>query len=347
MIKVSPEQLITQLRSGLRERYLLWGNEPLLLQESRDAIRHAAQGQGFDEHFTFSLEQHTDWDAIFSVCRSLSLFAGRQTLTLYLPENGPNAAMGEQLLRLAGQLHPDLLLILRGHKLTKAQENSAWFKALAQDGVYIACMTPELNRLPQWVTARAALLQLQPDEQAVRLLCYCYEGNLLALSQALSRLALIYPDGKLTLPRVEAAVNDAAHFTPYHWVDALLAGKSKRACHILTQLLAEDNEPVILLRTVQREVMQLLTLQRESRNQPLRTLFDKHRIWQNRRDMITEALDRLDAHTLQVAISLITRIEIRLKQDYGQSVSDDLLTLTLLLSGKAQTGQILYDEQRG
>ena len=68
----------------------------------RDAIRHAAQEQGFDEHFTFSLEQHTDWDAIFSVCRSLSLFAGRQTLTLYLPENGPNAAMGEQLLRLAG-----------------------------------------------------------------------------------------------------------------------------------------------------------------------------------------------------------------------------------------------------
>ena len=347
MIKVSPEQLITQLRSGLRERYLLWGNEPLLLQESRDAIRHAAQEKGFDEHYSFSLEQHTDWDEIFSVCLSLSLFAGRQTLTLYLPENGANAAMGEHLLKLAGLLHPDLLLILRGHKLTKAQENSAWFKAISQDAVFITCMTPELSRLPQWVTSRAAQLELQPDEQAVRLLCYCYEGNLLALSQALSRLALIYPDGKLTLPRVESAVNDAAHFTPYHWTDALLAGKSKRACHILQQLLAEDSEPVILLRTVQREVIQLLTLQRESRHQPLRTLFDKHRIWQNRRPLLSDALARLSAQTLQVAITLITRIEIRLKQDYGQPVGDDFLTLTLLLSGKAQTGQLLYDEQRG
>jgi hypothetical protein len=38
------------------------------------------------------------------------------------------------------------------------------------------------------------------------------------------------------LPRVEQAVNDAAHFTPFHWVDALLSAKSKRALHILQQL---------------------------------------------------------------------------------------------------------------
>ena len=75
------------------------------------------------------------------------------------------------------------------------------------------------------LAARAKQHQLQLDDAASQLLCYCYEGNLLALAQALERLALLWPDGKLTLPRVEQAVNDAAHFTPYHWVDALLAGK--------------------------------------------------------------------------------------------------------------------------
>ncbi len=68
-----------------------------------------------------SLEQHTDWDEIFSLCQALSLFASRQTLTLLLPENGPNAAMAEKLNQLAQLLHSDLLLVLRGHKLTKAQ----------------------------------------------------------------------------------------------------------------------------------------------------------------------------------------------------------------------------------
>ncbi len=42
----------------------------LLLQESQDAIRKAAQEQGFEEHFSFSLEQHTDWDEIFSLCQA-------------------------------------------------------------------------------------------------------------------------------------------------------------------------------------------------------------------------------------------------------------------------------------
>lgn len=52
----------------------------------------------------------------------MSLFASRQTLLLLLPENGPNAAINEQLLTLTGLLHDDLLLIVRGNKLSKAQE---------------------------------------------------------------------------------------------------------------------------------------------------------------------------------------------------------------------------------
>ncbi len=52
----------------------------------------------------------------------MSLFASRQTLSLLLPENGPNAAINEELLTLTGLLHDDLLLIVRGNKLSKAQE---------------------------------------------------------------------------------------------------------------------------------------------------------------------------------------------------------------------------------
>lgn len=73
----------------------------------------------------------------------MSLFASRQTLLLLLPENGPNAAINEQLLTLTGLLHDDLLLIVRGNKLSKAQENAAWFTALANRSVQVTCQTPE------------------------------------------------------------------------------------------------------------------------------------------------------------------------------------------------------------
>ena len=331
MIRIYPEQLSAQLREGLRACYLLSGNEPLLLQEAQDAIRDAAQQQGFTEHFTTTLDTSTDWQALFASCQELSLFSSRQTLLLILPENGPNAAMGEQLLKLVSLLHSDILLILRGNKLTKAQENSAWYKALSQQGVVIPCQTPEHQQLPRWLNNRAKKMGLTLDDAASQLLCYCYEGNLLALSQALERLSLLWPDGSLTLPRVEQSVNNAAHFTPWHWVDALLAGKSKRALHILRQIRNEGSEPVILLRTLQRDLLLLTTLKREMAQTPLRTLFDQHRVWQNRRPLFSDALQRLTLTALTQAVHLLTRIELILKQDYGQSVWLELETLVLLL----------------
>jgi len=201
--------------------------------------------------------------------------------------------------------------------------------------VQVTCQTPEQAHLPKWVAARAKQHNLQLDEAANQLLCYCYEGNLLALAQALDRLSLLWPDGKLTLPRVEQAVNDAAHFTPFHWVDALLSAKSKRALHILQQLRLEGSEPVILLRTLQRELLLLNTLKRQSAHTPLRSLFDKHRVWQNRRAMTTEAINRLSHEQLRQAVQLLMRAELTLKQDYGQSVWSELESLSLLLCHKA------------
>ncbi|WP_054179882.1 DNA polymerase III subunit delta [Trabulsiella odontotermitis] len=335
MIRLYPEQLRAQLTEGLRAAYLLLGNDPLLLQESQDAVRQAAAAQGFEEHHTVSIDASTDWNALFSLCQAMSLFASRQTILLLLPENGTNAAINEQLATLIGLLHDDLLLICRGNKFTKAQENAAWVTQLANRSVMITCQTPEQAQLPKWLAARARQLKLQLDDAASQLLCYCYEGNLLALSQALERLALLWPDGKLTLPRVEKAVNDAAHFTPFHWLDALLAGKSKRALHILQQLRLEGSEPVILLRTLQRELLMLVTLKRQSAQVPLRTLLDKHRVWQNRRPLITDALNRLSAAQLRQAVTLLSRTELTLKKDYGQSVWAELESLSLLLCHKA------------
>ncbi|MCS3432131.1 DNA polymerase III subunit delta [Klebsiella sp. BIGb0407] len=343
MIRLYPEQLRAQLNEGLRAAYLLTGNDPLLLQESQDAIRQAAQLQGFEEHHTAQIDTSTDWQMLFSLCQELSLFARRQTLLLLLPENGPNAAINSQLETLVSLLHSDILLLVRGNKLTKAQENAAWLSQIAERCVQVSCQTPEQNHLPRWVAQRAKQMNLTLDDAANQLLCYCYEGNLLALSQALERLSLIWPDGKLTLPRVEQAVSDAAHFSPFHWIDALLAGKSKRTLHILRQLRLEASEPVILLRTLQRELLQLVQLKRQMASIPLRTLFDKQRVWQNRRPILTEALNRLTLPQLYQGVRLLARIELTLKQDYGQSVWDELEEISLLICNKALPEAFIHD----
>ncbi|MGP1959778.1 MAG: DNA polymerase III subunit delta [Arsenophonus sp. NC-TX2-MAG3] len=335
MIRIYPEQLISQLADKLRTCYLIFGNDLLLLQESMDKVCQVAKQKGFSECHTYSLDGVLDWDIIYHLSQSLSLFASQQILILIFPKNGSTTVIEEKLLKLTELLHPDLLLILRGNKLTKAQENSAWCKKIGQDGVYINCLTPEQSRLPQWVTQRAKAMSITLERQANELLCYCYEGNLLALNQVLESLLLLYPDGNLTLPCVKEAINNTVNFTPYHWVDALLAGKIKRVWHILQQLQREDYEVVILLRIIQRELILLLTLAQQNNDEDLKKLFDQYKIWKSRRQLISTALQRLSLRELHLAIQLITHAELHLKQDYSHSIWPKLETLSMLLCGKS------------
>ncbi|WP_339056668.1 DNA polymerase III subunit delta [Candidatus Regiella endosymbiont of Tuberolachnus salignus] len=334
MIRIYPQQLAGQLNVGLHGCYLFCGNDPLLRQESQESLRHAAQQHNFSEYFNITLDAHTDWEAIFSICQSLSLFASRQILSLTFPETGLSALMSQQLIKLVTLLHPDILLILGINKLIKTQENSQWYKALSQNAVLVNCQTPDHTQLPRWIHTRAKKMKLEVDEAAILLLCDCYEGNLLALSQALQTLSLCYPDGKLTLPRVEQAVHNLACFTPYHWLDAVLAGSRQRTWHILKKLQQEEDTPVILLRILQRELLLLTTLKRQMKQTGLTVLFEQYHVWQNRRNVLTQALQRLSIQQIYQAIHLLTKIEIHFKNDHSYSIWPGLETLSMLLCGE-------------
>ena len=123
----------------------------------------------------------------------------------------------------------------------------------------------------------------------------------------------------------------------------MLAGKSFRAWHILEQLQQEDTEVVILLRTVQRELMLLLTLKRQSTTTALKSLFDQHKVWQNRRPLLTTALQRLSLHQLQSALLLLTQAELHAKQDFSHSVWPDLQSLSMLICTAALPESFIHD----
>ncbi|CUX96344.1 DNA polymerase III subunit delta [Candidatus Gullanella endobia] len=336
MIQLNAEQLGGQLIKALHPCYLLFGNDLFLLQESQDRIRNSAKEQHFTEHFTITLETNTDWDTVFSLCQTRSLFASRQTLLLVLPDSFINASIDEKMFKLVSLLHNDLLFILSSSKINRTMENSAWFKILSKNAVLVSCMTPKQTQLQNWVMKYVETMNLTIDNATCQLLCYFYEGNLFALTQVLKQLSLLYPDGILTVPRVKMAVNDASHFTQFHWIDAILLGKIKRAVHILHQLKLEGAEPITLLRNIQREILLIMILKRQMVIVPLCTLFDHHKIWKNRRPLLTKAIERLTLSKLHNAVKLMMKIELTLKQDYdGYLVWSDLNTLVFLLCGKS------------
>lgn len=342
MIHIYPEELALD-SNKLQACYLIFGNDYFLLEESRNKICQIAKQQNFLIKYSYSIDINTNWDAIYYLSQSTNLFAARQIIILTLPDYGPTSDIAEKLLQLTRSLHPDLLLLLCGNKLTKTQENGAWYKEIGDNGIYIHCLTPEKSRLRKWITKKAKDMRLNLSQQAKQLLCYYYEGDILAINHALEFLSLLYSDENLIDFCIKKIANSTVNFTAYHWVDALFVGNFARSWRILQELQKKDFEIMLLLRIIQRELVLLLTLKLQNNNKNLNKIFNQYKIWQSRRQLIYIAVRRLSLHELQLAIQLIAKVDLCVKKDFNQDIWLNLENLSMLLCSKCPLESFIND----
>ena len=343
MTRIFPEQLANSLSQRLASLYYLVGQDPLLLAEARDLIVKTATEQGFDEKIDVQVEPSTDWDDLLERTQSMGLFFNKQVISLSLPEN-LTTALQARLLELISAVNADILLILQLPKFGKANEKQEWAKKSAEIEPHLTivnCQTPSIEQLPRWVGNRVKAMAMSIEPDALQLLCYSYENNLLALKQNLELLALLYPDHKLSFARVKSVVEQSSVFTPFQWIDAVLDGKEARARRILDGLKAEDVQPVILLRTLQRELMTLLELSKPQRqtsiDQPLpsaqlREGFDRLKVWQNRRNLYQAAFQRLTYRKLYEIIQQLATLERMTKLDFSADIWDKLADISVRIA---------------
>src|SRR3546814_10958711 len=75
IVQIKANQIATHLAKGLAPLYLVAGEEPLVLQETLDAIRAAARKAGFSEREVLDLERGFSWQRVVDASARLSLFA--------------------------------------------------------------------------------------------------------------------------------------------------------------------------------------------------------------------------------------------------------------------------------
>ncbi|MGL5291891.1 MAG: DNA polymerase III subunit delta [Vibrionaceae bacterium] len=333
-MRIFPEQLAVALTKGWSERYLLFGDDLFLKQEARQAILQAAKLHNFAEVHRFEIDARTDWQPIYDCCQSLSLFAVRQILILTLPQTA-SATLNGAIKELITYLHSDIALIVEGPKLSYQQEAAPWCNALKKSATWVTCNTPQEKQFLSFIQQRCAKLSLVADAQAVQLLAQWHEGNLMALEQSLLQLQLLYPDGKLTLPRLEPVLSSHSQYTPFQLIEAIFAGKPKRSARILQQLQDEQVEPSLLLRLLQKELRQLYQLQEQLyKNVPLRQAFDHFKIWQNRRPHYQVALQQLSLALIAKELHALCQLEIAIKTEYSEAPWPALHFFCLSLSDK-------------
>ena len=124
-------------------------------------------------------------------------------------------------------------------------------------GAWLAAWPVELARLPQWLRARAATLELELEDDAVRFIVERTEGNLLAAQQELEKLKLLAQERKgkrVDLAAVQASIGDSARFDVFQLGEAALGADVPRALRILAGLRSEGVEPTLALWSIAREI---------------------------------------------------------------------------------------------
>mgnify|MGYP002620672797 CR=1 FL=1 len=307
---LSPEQLEAGLARRLAPAYLIAGDEPLLMQECADAVRHRAREQGFSEREVHAVERGFDWTAFAGDLSSLSLFASRRLVELRLKTPAAGEGGAESFGRLAAAPPDDVVLLVTVPKLDRKAQQSNWVRALAATGEVVEVAPVEPAALPGWIQARLRRAGLKADAEAVRLLAERVEGNLLAAHQEIEKLRLLHDAGELDAEAVRAAVADSARYDIFKLADAALAGDLARALRILDGLRAEGLAIPQLLWPVARELRSLVRV-RWMMDEGLAAPAAMARagVWRNRSGLVSRAAGRHDARALRAMVRRLALVD--------------------------------------
>ena len=332
-MQLRPEQLLAHLDKPLAPLYLVHGNEPLLVIEAADAIRAASRKQGFDEREVLIAGQHFKWDDLFLAAGNMSLFGSSKLIDLRIPNGKPGRDGGEALQRYCGKLAQGTVTLITVPEVDWQSRKAAWFVSLTSAAATIECNAPVLAQLPAWIAGRLQMQRQTAPQDALQFIAGHVEGNLLAAHQEIQKLALLYPEGQLTLTQIEEAVMDVARFDVDKLRDALLTGDIARYARLLDGLRAEDTAPPLLLWALASEAraiaqVRVATDKGLSADSALRDA----KVFGPRQNSVRAAAKRVSVAAARNAVLHAARIDRMIKGLTQGDIWDEMLQLGLRLA---------------
>ena len=339
-MKIKPDQLSKNLSNGLESLYFIFGPEILLVEQSLTLIKKAAKENNFSDRVRFDIDGLFPWDTINNEMANPSLFSEKRIIECRLTTGKIGLKGSKALTELVDTLTDDILLIISTGKLDMNQQKSKWFKALDKKGAIIQHWEVQNEHLVSWIINQMTQLGLKTNKEVAEAIAYCTEGNLLASMQEIQKLKIAYPDGHINAHEFLNQIDQQSHYSVFGLIDAALKGDSAKVNKVFNSLVDEMTPPVIIISSLYREIKSLATMSVElKQNEPIEDIFEKHRVWQKRKPLISNALKKHPYQRLQKLLLSLGRIDRSLKGMDNLNVYDELRSVVITLSGKTQWTQ--------
>jgi len=269
------EDLDSELRGGrLRPAYLLAGDEPLLRDESLDAICRAVLADGladfnFDSFDAKSLRPGTLLDAL----RSLPVMATRRLVLLRdVPrprekkvESGGDPDEGqfsEALIQALALLKDEMISSVLVVQAVAIDRRSKWVKAFAEPACVVDCKSPTKTReLAAFVHEEARRQNVKLGEGVAELLAEAVGPQLLVLRKEIEKLALFCePGSRIQCSDVVGLVTHIAEEPVWQLSDAISEGRAETALTALSRLLGSGTPAPVVLGALANHFRKLIRL---------------------------------------------------------------------------------------
>ena len=328
-MRLRAEQLEAHLSKSFAPAYLVHGDEPLLVLEAADALRAAARKRGHAERELLFAERGFDWGAFVQAAASQSLFGERKIVELRFASGKLAAAAAQAIEAYCCDPNPDAaLLITMPRPEGSGWWKSGWYGAIDSIGVIVEALPVLRAQLPQWIARRLARQRQRAGAEALELMADRVEGNLLAASQEVLKLALLAPEGELSPEAISAAVSTVARYDFETLAEALYAGELAHYLRALEGLRGEGESAAGLAWRLGEELAALLRIRLQlAGGRPLDRLFAENRIWRGAQPRCEKALLRLGPGRLQAAVLHLARIERACKGVGNGEPWDEFVTL--------------------
>ncbi len=327
------EQLPSALAKQLAPIYFLSGDEPLQLGEAADAVRRAAKNSGYEGRELLTVDTNFSWGDFLRAADSMSIFSEKKVIDLRIPSGKPGAEGSKALVNYCARVPEDTLLLITAGKLEASAKKSKWVTTVEKQGVAIQVWPLASADLINWIQQRMQNRGLSADKAGLRVIAGRVEGNLLAASQEIEKLYVLYGQGQLSELQIEQAVADGSRYDVFNLVDAALSGRIERVLKILSGLQHEGIAAPVVLWALTREIRNLIHIkQKLAAGQPRNSVFKQHQVWDKRQKLVVHALNKLNQKNLMNMLLVAAKTDRQIKGEQKGDCWESLLEISLMLA---------------
>jgi DNA polymerase III subunit delta len=338
-MRLTLETLAQQLaQQKIATCYVIASAESFLLQQTRDAIWHAAKKQGAAERQIWEVTPTVNWEAVKwkNSCADLfhRVFVELRCTESLSIERGNQLQALVQALSTMSVVNPTIVVSFDPWKTTVQQ--NVWFQALLKISEFIMIERLTGRSLAQWINRQLQQVGLRLTDEALSEFIHCLEGDIASAWQTIQKLALIYGPHKIALNRAQlsVALDDQAKFELFDLTDAVLKGQSSRCLRIVQYLEATNTPPALVLGYLLKVLRIIAGLRHGLDHQrSLSALFKQYDVWTKQQFGFKQAVQRLKAEDIPLLFQLAHYTDQCIKGAHTESGWSSLKTLSLYLAG--------------